>query len=175
MKKGKEHAIRCARCNRRQRAGSEGWNVAADNGVVVAFICPRCQTPEENAEAIINEATLDYGVDDQGRFVAYLKGHDECVVCGQKTDTGLGFRGELEWTAYVLLRLGVPPERVKAIFENGWPAMVTHDENTRTFRVCAECVAECNSRLAPDEPKLEVGRIAWGEKNIPMFEQRVSV
>lgn len=23
-------------------------------------ICPSCQTPEENAEAVINEATIDY-------------------------------------------------------------------------------------------------------------------
>jgi hypothetical protein len=43
-------------------------------GVVVGFLCPGCQTPEENAEAVINESTLVYGRDAQGRLIARPKG-----------------------------------------------------------------------------------------------------
>jgi len=68
--------VRCSRCNRRMRSDT-GWNVVAHKGRVVEHLCPDCQTPEENAEAVINEATLDYeggGVDDEGRSWARLKG-----------------------------------------------------------------------------------------------------
>jgi hypothetical protein len=36
-------------------------------GVITGYLCPACQTPEENAEAEINFATLDYFVDSSGR------------------------------------------------------------------------------------------------------------
>ncbi|MCV7380265.1 hypothetical protein H7K38_16600 [Mycobacterium alsense] len=36
------------------------WNVVVEYGVVMGLLCPACQTPEENAEAAVNEATLDY-------------------------------------------------------------------------------------------------------------------
>lgn len=51
--------IRCTRCNRRLRNGV-GWNIVFASGVVTGFLCPGCQTPQENTEAEINEATLDY-------------------------------------------------------------------------------------------------------------------
>lgn len=50
---------RCTRCRRRWR-GSDDWNAEFRKGVFVGLLCPTCQTPEENAEAVINEATLDY-------------------------------------------------------------------------------------------------------------------
>lgn len=50
-----------------------GWNAVFRSGVVHSYLCPACQTPEENAEAEINEATLNYsagGVDWLGRVYA---------------------------------------------------------------------------------------------------------
>lgn len=56
--------IRCSRCGRRLRnpasQAGKGWNVEMKGGEARAYLCPDCQTPEENAEAEINEATLDY-------------------------------------------------------------------------------------------------------------------
>lgn len=52
--------IRCSRCSARMRNHPERWNCTLRRGVVVGFLCPRCQTAEENAEAEVNEATLDY-------------------------------------------------------------------------------------------------------------------
>jgi hypothetical protein len=42
-------------------------------GVVVGALCPDCQTPEENAEAEINAATLEYQPDPHGRMTARPK------------------------------------------------------------------------------------------------------
>ena len=53
--------IRCDRCRRTTRLGqTKEWNATFGAGVVVGFLCPECQTEEENAETIINEATTDY-------------------------------------------------------------------------------------------------------------------
>lgn len=60
--------IRCSECNRRARSGA-GWNCTMRSGVMAGYLCPTCQTPEQNAEAEINAATLNYGVDPAGRFV----------------------------------------------------------------------------------------------------------
>lgn len=68
---------RCERCGKRLRslAAAEGWNVRVERGGrPVGVICPGCQTPAENAEAVIHEATLDYGLDEFGRMVARAKG-----------------------------------------------------------------------------------------------------
>ncbi len=64
--------LRCARCGRRYR-GSGDWNVTAQAGRIVGVLCPDCQTPDENAEAAINEATSDYIEDERGRFWARPK------------------------------------------------------------------------------------------------------
>lgn len=67
--------IACSRCRRKIKfKRSTGWNVAMVQGVVAGFLCPTCQTPEENAEAEINEATLTYKIDAFGRTVATPKG-----------------------------------------------------------------------------------------------------
>lgn len=50
---------RCSRCNRRINKDPDA-NLTMKSGYLVGFICSRCQTPEENAEAVINEATVDY-------------------------------------------------------------------------------------------------------------------
>lgn len=64
--------VRCSRCNRRMRS-TDGWNATMSRGVAVGYICPTCQTPEDNAEAEINEATLDYGLNPFGRVVGRPK------------------------------------------------------------------------------------------------------
>jgi hypothetical protein len=56
-------AVKCARCRRRYRAGAKDadrWNAGFSKGYLTGVVCPDCQTPEENAEAEINDATLDY-------------------------------------------------------------------------------------------------------------------
>lgn len=48
--------VRCSRCGRRMRSAA-GWNAVFHLGYVTGYLCPDCQTPEENAEAVVNEAT----------------------------------------------------------------------------------------------------------------------
>jgi hypothetical protein len=66
---------RCDRCRKRYR-GCGDWNLVVRQGFIVGHLCPTCQTPEENAEAVINEATIDYGqswLDGSGRWCAPCK------------------------------------------------------------------------------------------------------
>ncbi|GJO37416.1 hypothetical protein NJB1604_02180 [Mycobacterium marinum] len=65
----------CDRCGRRARslAAMSDWNVVVERGYVTGLLCPNCQTPQENAEAAVNEATLDYTVID-GRLAGRPKG-----------------------------------------------------------------------------------------------------
>lgn len=49
------------------------WNVVVELGVITGLLCTDCQTVEENAEAAVNEATLDYAVID-GRLAGRPKG-----------------------------------------------------------------------------------------------------
>lgn len=55
-------SLKCIKCNRVYRDADDQdlWNVVYDKGRLIGGNCPTCQTPEENAEAIINEATFDY-------------------------------------------------------------------------------------------------------------------
>lgn len=68
--------FRCQRCNKRHR-GSGEWNVTLKDGAILAVLCPACQTPEENAEALINEATINYSQDASGRVRGHAKRGDE--------------------------------------------------------------------------------------------------
>jgi hypothetical protein len=67
--------IRWDRCRRTTRLGcAKEWNATFRAGRIVCFLCPGRQTPEENAEAIMNEATTDYiGLDERGRFIGRPK------------------------------------------------------------------------------------------------------
>lgn len=65
--------IRCSRCNRRYRGRGE-WNYSLARGVITGALCPDCQTPEENAEAEIHAATLDYSRGPDGRLRGRPKG-----------------------------------------------------------------------------------------------------
>jgi hypothetical protein len=58
--------MKCQRCRSPYR-GHGDWNVHMRAGEPQYLLCPTCQTPEENAEAAINEATLQYSVDEHGR------------------------------------------------------------------------------------------------------------
>jgi len=53
---------RCSRCGKRCRnfAAAEEWNATVERSAITEVVCPRCQTALENAEATVNEATLDY-------------------------------------------------------------------------------------------------------------------
>lgn len=55
--------VRCDRCKDYARTVAQlkrGWNCTAKGGRVIGFLCPACQTPEENAEAEVKAATLNY-------------------------------------------------------------------------------------------------------------------
>lgn len=61
-KKRRNAFIGCSRCGERVRTTkAHAWNVIMKQGRPVGALCSNCQTPEENAEAEINEATIDYG------------------------------------------------------------------------------------------------------------------
>jgi pseudouridine-5'-phosphate glycosidase len=66
---GTTRTIRCSRCRKVRRGTDDRWNMTLEAGVVVGFLCPTCQSPEENAEAEIHAATLEYGRDPLGRVV----------------------------------------------------------------------------------------------------------
>lgn len=51
--------VRCSRCDQPWDQ-QDDWNAELKSGFVVAVLCPACQSPEENAEAVINEATVAY-------------------------------------------------------------------------------------------------------------------
>lgn len=74
-----QKVTRCTRCNRRLRSDN-GWNMTVRAGRVVEVTCPTCQSPEENAEAVINEATLDYAFDILGRLCARPKQDDDAAA-----------------------------------------------------------------------------------------------
>jgi len=51
---------KCTRCQKKYRSRGE-WNAVYNAGIMTGILCPACQTPEENAEAVINQATTFYG------------------------------------------------------------------------------------------------------------------
>lgn len=61
----------CERCGKRVPRHPADWNCTRTSGVIVGYLCPSCQTPEENAEAEINSATTDYSTDANG----FLRGN----------------------------------------------------------------------------------------------------
>lgn len=69
---GAVHTVRCSECRKVCR-GTTGWNSVLKSGSLVGFLCPTCQTPEQNAEAEVNQATLEYGRDHLGRVTGRMK------------------------------------------------------------------------------------------------------
>lgn len=50
------------------------WNGSYRSGRLLSIICPDCQSADQNAEAAINEATLDYSMNAFGQVVVRPKG-----------------------------------------------------------------------------------------------------
>jgi hypothetical protein len=149
-----EPRIECIRCRRElgKIESAEGWNVIVEQGHSVGYVCPGCQTPEENAEAVIHESTLEHGVDDRDRRVTHTKADDSCIVCGRSTDTGLGFVGETEWVVAGLVKLGVSEERAFTLVSQMMgnpPWMVPDGEVSLAFRVCADCAGKVDLVVGP--------------------------
>lgn len=72
----KKAAVRCSRCHRRC-VNDKDWNTMWKQGVLVGFVCPDCQTPEESLEARVNQSVYDYDrmqSDPDGRMRLPLKG-----------------------------------------------------------------------------------------------------
>jgi len=44
---------RCSRCNKRMR-DPQGWNVEMIAGIEAGYLCPGCQTPQQDLEAELN-------------------------------------------------------------------------------------------------------------------------
>lgn len=73
-KQRRQAKIQCSRCGERTRpVKAVGWNATFSAGRVVGYLCPACQTPEENVEAEINLATTNYGLDPFGRVIGFPK------------------------------------------------------------------------------------------------------
>ncbi|MGP3749987.1 hypothetical protein [Streptomyces sp. IBSNAI001] len=54
------HCTRCTRACWKDADDASRWNIEFAKGRPVGYLCPECQTPEENAEAEVKAATLDY-------------------------------------------------------------------------------------------------------------------
>jgi hypothetical protein len=155
--------LKCSRCGRRFRERQQGeWNAVMEDGRMVGVVCSDCQTLEENAEAVINEAG-DAVMRSTEREIL-------CVVCQRATDTALGFTGEAEWIIAALVTLGVPKDRAYLKLESE-PGMVPPGEVVLAFAVCGECVAKCNARLKPGASGLKVGPVDSLE-GVPGYRQR---
>lgn len=63
-----DETFTCTRCG---STGSDpdGWNGEFEAGRLVAIICPACQTAEQNAEAEINAATIEYETNAFGQLI----------------------------------------------------------------------------------------------------------
>lgn len=69
--------VQCGQCGAvASLTDLEGWNAEFKAGRAVAIICPACQTPEQDLEAAVNEAMLDYSSRD-GLIVGTPKGADQ--------------------------------------------------------------------------------------------------
>jgi hypothetical protein len=67
-----------------------------------------------------------------------------CIVCGEGTDTGLAVRGEADWHATVLIKLGVPADQALDTVDYGspgrLPGRLPGERYVELYRVCARCV-----------------------------------
>lgn len=50
----------CVRCRRGVPAVPTGWNGVWKLGILKSVICPECQSVDENLEAEVHDATLNY-------------------------------------------------------------------------------------------------------------------
>lgn len=66
---------KCGECGRRPKGAKDaaGWNCTLVKGIITGYTCPDCQTVEQDLEAAVNAALLDYHVRN-GRFYGIPKG-----------------------------------------------------------------------------------------------------
>ena len=72
-------ALKCSTCGRRFRErafDAEFWNVELHAGIITRVLCPDCQTPEQDMEAQVNQAMLNYARNTSGQIIARTKGTD---------------------------------------------------------------------------------------------------
>ncbi|MGW1790930.1 hypothetical protein ACWCO0_32605 [Streptomyces tubercidicus] len=131
--------IVCDRCKRSVlQDDSDGWNVVLDKGYAVGFLCPDCQTAEENAEAEVHEATLDYGagqMDEDGRVRWPQKGSSNSIAVGghgaMRENKAIHLLVSLEPP---VLHVAVGPQsdaRLSALFESEVCRKAVHEEMSR--------------------------------------------
>ncbi len=79
--------LTCSRCG---RSGTDrgDWNGNFKAGRLVTVTCPACQNPDENAEAAVNEATIEYGTNAFGQLTgrANIDDMDEMARLGWGDD-----------------------------------------------------------------------------------------
>lgn len=68
----KQHHPRCGRCGK-HASDTSGWSAAVAMGAIVSILCGSCQTRDEQAEAAVNSATLDFALIN-GRIASRPKG-----------------------------------------------------------------------------------------------------
>jgi hypothetical protein len=75
-----------------------------------------------------------------------------CIICGQGTDTALGFKGSGEAHIAFLIVLGVAEDEASAtvsVATNSEPGMVPSGKFVATYRLCARCVREAEPDFPP--------------------------
>ncbi|MGW4490408.1 hypothetical protein [Streptomyces sp. NPDC004376] len=78
----------CSRCTRAWWPGAsdeDQWNTVHKGGRLTGYLCPQCQTPEENAEAEVKAALVDYDhptTDADGRVRLAPRGGWHSVAVG---------------------------------------------------------------------------------------------
>ncbi|MFJ3955395.1 hypothetical protein ACIPXV_36070 [Streptomyces libani] len=127
--------IVCDRCKRPLRGEEDGWNVVLDKGYAIGHLCPDCQTAEENAEAEVHEATLDYSaghVDEDGRVRWSAKGVCNSISVGghaaMRENTAIHMMVSVEPP---VLRVAVGPQsdaRLSGLFGNVTCKKAVHEE-----------------------------------------------
>jgi len=148
--------VRCARCGRRALNLTD-WNMEMRQGVAIYFLCPRCQTPEENAEAARNESTLDYNRDAFGRVRATPVGmprdaeslsHD----LYDRTEAGFWEMMHVVVDSGVTLDIRDIAEHVERSLPRGYPRFAP--EAPKSMRdVIIEMIRDIRARLdEPDTP-----------------------
>lgn len=69
--------LTCGRCGRESRlADASDWTAKFDAGKLVAVHCKDCATAEEQTEAEVNVALMEFCVDDEGELYGRPKEED---------------------------------------------------------------------------------------------------
>lgn len=92
-----------------------------------------------------------------------------CIICLQGTDTGVGFRGEAEWIAAAIVRLGVNDAKIAgamvSLATGCKPGEVPDGITTGAVTICEDCFEQ--SIFGGRDVKPGVIRLG-----VPVIEQR---